>query len=127
MHTDPTLFRLVEFVSGIIFTILSHRVPTPSPPFSKTGRLFNCSASVILYSKSLKVVVDHLLFTYFVREAQLQQPNKCFYLASETIFGKDKKSQNSRNHGLSYYLIMEGSGSVPFTNVSGSGRPKTSG
>jgi hypothetical protein len=39
------------------------------------------------HSKLLKVVVDHLFFTYFVREIQLQQPNKCFYLASETRFG----------------------------------------
>ncbi len=35
-------------------------------------------------------------------------------------------SQNSRNQGFSYYfcLIIEGSGSVPLTNGSGSRRPK---
>ncbi len=39
-----------------------------------------------------------------------------------------KKSQNSRNHGFSYYfcLMLEGSrsGSIPLTNGSGSRRPK---
>ncbi len=37
-----------------------------------------------------------------------------------------KKSQNSRNQGFSYYccLMVEGSGSVPLTNGSGSRRPK---
>jgi hypothetical protein len=35
-------------------------------------------------------------------------------------------SQNSRNQGFSYYIcfIREGSGSIPLTNGSGSGRPK---
>jgi hypothetical protein len=46
-----------------------------------------------------------------------------------TSFFKDKvikKSQNSRNQGFSYYfcLVIEGAGSVPRTNGSGSGRPK---
>ncbi len=37
-----------------------------------------------------------------------------------------KESQNSRNQGFSYYLCMkiEGSGSIPLTNGSGSGRLK---
>ena len=37
-----------------------------------------------------------------------------------------KESQNSRNQGFSYYFCMmiEGSGSIPQTNWSGSGRPK---
>jgi hypothetical protein len=37
-----------------------------------------------------------------------------------------KKSQNSRNQRFSYnfYWMMRVSGSVPLTNVSGSGRPK---
>jgi len=36
-----------------------------------------------------------------------------------------KKSQNSRSQGFSYYfcLMMEGSGSLPMTNGSGSWRP----
>jgi hypothetical protein len=41
---------------------------------------------------------------------------------------KDKKSQTSRNQGFSYYfcLVIEGSGSIPLINGSGSGsrRPK---
>ncbi len=53
-----------------------------------------------------------------------------------TSFFKDKKkswkkSQNSRNQGFSYYFCLmiegSGSGSIPHTNGSGSGRPKTSG
>jgi hypothetical protein len=37
-----------------------------------------------------------------------------------------KKSQNSRNQGFSYYFcLIEGSGSIPLTNGSGSGMPKT--
>ncbi len=39
-----------------------------------------------------------------------------------------KESQNSRNQGFSYYFCMmieeSGSGSIPLTNGSGSGRPK---
>ncbi len=37
-----------------------------------------------------------------------------------------KESQNSRNQGFSYYFFMmiEGSGSIPTTNGSGSGRAK---
>ncbi len=39
-----------------------------------------------------------------------------------------KKSQNSRNQGFSYYVCLliegSGSGSIPLTNGSGSGRPK---
>ncbi len=39
-----------------------------------------------------------------------------------------KESQNSRNQGFSYYFCMmtegSGSGSIPLTNSSGSGRPK---
>jgi hypothetical protein len=37
-----------------------------------------------------------------------------------------KKSQNSRNQGFSYYfcLMIESSGSIPLTSGSGSGRPK---
>jgi hypothetical protein len=43
-----------------------------------------------------------------------------------TLFFKDKKSQNSKNQGFSYYFYMmiEGSGSIPLTNGSGSERPK---
>jgi hypothetical protein len=43
-----------------------------------------------------------------------------------TSFSKDKKSQNSRNQGFSYYfcLMIEGSGFGPLSNGSGSGRPK---
>jgi hypothetical protein len=38
----------------------------------------------------------------------------------------EKKSQNSRSQGFSYYfcLMIEGSGSVPLTGGSGSRRPK---
>jgi hypothetical protein len=39
-----------------------------------------------------------------------------------------KESQNSRNQGFSYYFCMmiegSGTGSIPLTNESGSGRPK---
>jgi hypothetical protein len=37
-----------------------------------------------------------------------------------------KEPQNSRNQGFSYYFCMmiEGSGSIPLTRGSGSGRPK---
>jgi hypothetical protein len=37
-----------------------------------------------------------------------------------------KKSQNSRNQCFSYYfcMVIEGSGSIPLTSGSGSGRPK---
>ncbi len=37
-----------------------------------------------------------------------------------------RESQNSRNQGFSYYFCMmiEGSGSIPLTNASRSGRPK---
>jgi hypothetical protein len=36
-----------------------------------------------------------------------------------------KESQNSRSQGFSYYFcIIEGSGSIPLTSGSGSGRPK---
>jgi hypothetical protein len=37
-----------------------------------------------------------------------------------------KKAQNSRNQGLSYYfcLMIEGSGSIPLNSGSGSGRPE---
>jgi hypothetical protein len=39
-----------------------------------------------------------------------------------------KESQNSRNQGFSYYFCMmkegSGSGSIPLTSGSGSGRPK---
>jgi hypothetical protein len=46
-----------------------------------------------------------------------------------------KESQNSRNQGFSYYFCMmvegsgsrKGSGSIPLTSGSGSGRPKTCG
>ncbi len=42
------------------------------------------------------------------------------------IWKSQKESQNSRNQGFSYYFCMmtEGSGSIPKTNGSGSGRPK---
>ncbi len=42
------------------------------------------------------------------------------------IFFRDKMSQNGRNQGFFkyFYLMIEGSGSVPRTNRSGSGRPK---
>jgi hypothetical protein len=37
-----------------------------------------------------------------------------------------KEPQNGRNQGFSYYfcMMMEGSGSIPLTSGSGSGRPK---
>ncbi len=45
-----------------------------------------------------------------------------------TSFLKEKKSQNSRNQGSSYYFCMmiegSGSGSIPLTDRSGSRRPK---
>ncbi len=46
----------------------------------------------------------------------------CIILHREKV----EKSQNSRNEGFSQYfcLMMRGSGSVPLTNGSGSGRPK---
>jgi hypothetical protein len=49
-----------------------------------------------------------------------------FFDGTFTSFYKDKKSQNSRNKGFSNYfcLMIKGSGSVPLTNGSGSGRPK---
>ncbi len=39
---------------------------------------------------------------------------------------RQKESQNSKNQGFSYYFCMmiEGSGSIPLTSGSGSGRPK---
>ncbi len=47
-----------------------------------------------------------------------------------TSFFKDKnqkESQNSRNQGFSYYfcMLIEGSRSIPLTNGSGSGKPKS--
>ncbi len=58
----------------------------------------------------------------------------CILLFEVTVtsFFKDKKSQNGRNLGFSYYFCLEGSGSragsgsIPLTNGSGSGsrRPK---
>ncbi len=55
----------------------------------------------------------------------------CYYFLKEKLhnFSKiksQKESQNSRNQVFSYYLCMmiEGSGSTPLTNGSGSGRPK---
>jgi hypothetical protein len=60
-----------------------------------------------------------------------QQNFLCLLLfeATFTSFFKDKKSkesQNSKNQGFSYNFCMmiEGSGSIPLTSGSGSGRPK---
>ncbi len=45
-----------------------------------------------------------------------------------SMIKSQKESQNSRNQGFSYYFCMvEGSGSIPLTSGSGSGRPKTCG
>jgi hypothetical protein len=52
----------------------------------------------------------------------------CLLLFEGTFksFFKDKKVGINRNQGFSYYfcLTIEGSGSIPLTNGSGSGRPK---
>ncbi len=50
----------------------------------------------------------------------------CFLKVHLHHFSKIKKSQNNRKQGFSYYfcLMIEGSGSVPLTNGSGSRRPK---
>ncbi len=55
----------------------------------------------------------------------------CLLLFEDTFISylkikSQKESQNSRNQGFSYYFCMmiEGSGSIPLTNGSGSRRPK---
>jgi hypothetical protein len=69
-------------------------------------------------SLAFKMPTKHSFFCYFHFEGTF------------TSVFKDKvikKSQNSRNHGFSYYfcLMIEGAGSKPLTNGSGSRRPKT--
>jgi hypothetical protein len=61
--------------------------------------------------------------------SDLQKANKKYFClllfeGTFTSFVNDKKSQNSKNLGFSYYFcfMMEGSGYVPLTNRSG--RPK---
>ncbi len=73
-----------------------------------------------------------LLFSSRCQQKNIFFLDFCLLLLEETLtsFVKDKKSQNSRNQGFSYYfsLMMKGSGfeSAPLTNASrsGSGRPK---
>jgi hypothetical protein len=50
-----------------------------------------------------------------------------FFEVTYTSFFTDKKSQNSRNQGFSYWYCLMMGGSVSLTNGSGSGRPKTYG
>jgi hypothetical protein len=61
--------------------------------------------------------VKKTFFAYYFLEVHLHHFSK---------IKSNKKSQNSRNQGFSYYfcLMKEGSGSVPLTNGAGSGRPK---
>ncbi len=70
---------------------------------------------------SLLAVAILFLFTFF----------NLILDAPRTSFFKNKKSKrvtNSRNQGFFYYFCMmiegSGSGSIPLTNGSGSGRPK---
>jgi hypothetical protein len=71
---------------------------------------------------------DSPIFVFDLQFANKKLIKKVFQLI--TFFERSKvqkKSQNSRNKGFSYYfcLMTKGSGSIPLTSGSGSGRPKT--
>ncbi len=82
---------------------------------------------------------DPAIFVIDLQDANkiLSLNKKCFCLllfeGTFTSFYKEKnaqkKSQNSRNQGFSYLfcLMTEGSGSIPLTNGSDPGGPKTCG
>jgi hypothetical protein len=66
---------------------------------------------------SKKLIFNTIFSAYYFFKVNLHHFSK---------IKSQKESQNSRNQGFCYYFCMmiEGSGSIPLTNGSGSGRPK---
>jgi hypothetical protein len=71
-----------------------------------------------LQDASKKLIFNTIFSAYFLKVH--------LHHTSFQRYKKSKESQNRRNQGFSYYFCMmiEGSGSIPLTSGSGSGRPE---
>ncbi len=120
--THPVLLLLVHLIVPILLSLESSWV-----------KLAVLRIRDILVRIRGSVPLTHGSGSCYIRHWPLRRQQKLFLLITFWRFFKDKtsylikNSQNSKNQGFSYYfcLMIEGSGSVPLTNGSGSRRPKT--
>jgi hypothetical protein len=74
--------------------------------------------SSLTFDASKKLIFNTIFSAYYFLKVHLHHFSK---------IKSQKESQNTRNQGFSYYFCMikgSGSGSIPLTSESGSGRPK---
>ncbi len=111
------MFRIHDILGWIRIRILGSMLLTNGSGFGSGSWIRIRLFSSLTFKMPAKNLFVTLFSAYYFLKVHLQHFSK---------IKSQQESQNRRNQGFSYYFCMmiEGSGSIPLTSGSGSGRPK---